>query len=536
MDDRFIREWMDLPSHDPDVLSENTVVNDRWDRKYVGNMLESIDDFLINHERFVDKVDTGSPMWSDLFWLLWKYEPEMLESGDVKPSFLINYLVSEEMNDLADFRRLKFFAEGDDVAAALACIDLRETLEQLFDKMKQLRKKLEELMEQMRALAQVEEEERDLEEMVEQWKAGLNPDLPDPNSPEGEQQGRDFQTQQQAIEQNIQDLKEALEQTGEELGEEANAARPVISSAMKEPLKEAADNAESVRGQAEMWGSEDGSIQRMSAEERIELARKLQDKKFKRLLDLIGPMRRIMEEAQMRKVDYARDEVHRITLGDDLSRVLPIELAKLHHPLLRLDFKRKYIEKTLPQYELRGKEKVGKGEIIACIDTSGSMHGDKEMWAKAVGICALHLARKQKRGFYGILFSSATQIATYDFGLDAEFTPNKVIDFAEKNFFGGTDFMRPLSHALDRLKDEHAATGKVQGDIMFITDGIAGVPPSWLEMFKAEQKRLEFKVWGFLIGGFGKDAEPLHTICDGNVFTVQDLLDPSGTKEMFGAI
>lgn len=536
MDDQFIREWLDLPSHDPDALSSYTVINDRWDRKYVGQMLESVSDFLLNHEMLVDKIETGSPMWSDLFWLLWKYEPEMFESGKVKPSHLINYLVGEEMGDLADFRRLKFFAEGDDVASALACIDLREVLEQLFDKMKQLREKLQQIMDEMRQLHKAEQEERDLDEMIEQWRNGMNPDLPDPESPEGEQQGQDFQKQKQNIQQTIDELQEALNKSGEELGEEAHAARPVISNGLKDQMKEAADNAEAVHNSSDLFGSEDGSLQRMPAEERMELARKLQNRKFKHLLDLIGPMRRIMEEAQMRRVDYARDEVHRITMGDDLPRVLPSELAKLHHPLLKLDFKRRFLEKELTQYELRGKEKVGKGEIIACIDTSGSMHGDKEMWAKACGVCALHLSRKQKRGFYGILFSSANQVKTYDFGLDVRFSPQQVIDFAETNFFGGTDFMRPLSLALDRLRAEHKETGKVQGDIMFITDGIAHVDSAWLEMFKAEQKRLEFKVWGFLIGGHGKETEPLWTITDGQVFTVQDLLDPSQTRTMFGAI
>lgn len=534
--DEFIKEWLDLPDRDPDVLSPHTVINDRWDRKYVGQMLETLDDFLINHERLVKKVDTGSPMWSDLFWLLWKYEPQLFDSKQIKPSHLINFLVGQEMNDLADFRRLKFFAEGDDVASALACIDLREALEQLFDKLKLLREKLEKIMSQMRALAKYDQEERDLDEMVEQWQNGFNPDLPDPDSVEGQDLAKNFQEERQQIEQTVQELEQALRDAEAELAEEANAACPVISQELKDAMGEVADNAESVHHQQDLWGNEDGVIQRMPAEQRLELARRLQDRKFRRLLDLIGPMRRIMEEAQMRRVDYARDEVHRVVMGDELSRVLPSELAKLHHPIMKKEFFRKYIEKELPQYELRGKEKVGRGEIIACVDTSGSMHGDKEMWAKAVALCALHLAKKQKRGYYGILFSSANQIATFDFGLQTDFHPQKVIDFAEKNFFGGTDFQRPLSHALDRLRAEHAQTGKLKGDIMFITDGQAGVDPTWLEMFKEEQARLEFRVWGFQIGGYAEGTEPLTTICDGRIFTVKDLLDPTATREMFGSI
>lgn len=536
MAEDFIEQWLASKDRDPDKLSEYVVKNDRWDRKYVGQMLETIDDFLINHEMLTDKVETGSPMWSDLFWLLWKYEPDMEDPKGIKPSHLINHLVGGEMSELPDYQRMKFFAEGDDVSAALACIDLRPTLEQLFDKLKQLQEKLKELMGQMRQLAAADQESRDIDEMYEQWKNGFNPDLPEPGTPEGDQQDAAFQEDQQGIQQKIEALEQAIREAGETVNAEADAAGPVIGEAMKGAMKEAADNAEAGHAQGDLWGSDQGALLRMSSQERMDLARKLQDKRFRRLLDLIGPMRRIMEEAQMRKVDYARDEVYRITMGDDLSRVLPSEMVKLHHPLLKKDFLRKYVEKELPQYDLRGKEKVGRGEIIACLDNSGSMMGDKEMWGKAVAICALHLSRKQKRGFYGIHFGSAREIMTFDFGTEEEFTPQKVIDYAEFFFNGGTDFMRPLSLALDRLKDEHARTGKLKGDIMFITDGICSVSDSWLKAFKEEQERLEFKVWGFLIGGYGKETEPLHSICDGKVYTVQDLLDPAGTKDMFGGI
>ena len=127
MDDQFIREWLDLPSHDPDLLEEHTIKNDHWDRKYVGRMLEAIDDFLIGHELISEKVATGSPMWSDLFWMLWKYHPEQFGSGEMKPSYLINLLVGDEMGEIKDFKRLKFFAENDEVAAAMKALGRRTT-------------------------------------------------------------------------------------------------------------------------------------------------------------------------------------------------------------------------------------------------------------------------------------------------------------------------------------------------------------------------------------------------------------------------
>lgn len=532
--DDFIKKWLDLPNRDPDVLSEHTIENDHWDRRYVDQMLETIDDFLINHEAFDKKIETGSPMWYDLYWLLYKYEPQSLPSGQMKPSHLLNFLVGEELISMQDYRKLKFFSEGNDMAAAMACIDMRETLEQLFDKLKQLRDKLKDVMEQMRQLGAMDQEQHDLDEMVEAWKNGMNPDLPDPDSEEGQDQAKEFENQQEQLKLNMQGLERQLKDI--DLQQEIDLARAQISGFLDDVVEEAADNAQTLHSQQDLWGGGAGTLMRMPADERMKLARRMQNKRFQRLLDLIGPMRRIMEEAQMRRVDHARDEIYRITMGDDLARILPSQLALLNDEDAELDFLRKFAEKSLPQYQMRGKEKVGKGEIIACLDNSGSMMGEKEMWGKAVAICALHLSRKQKRGFYGIHFGAAREIATFDFGVGVEVSPHQVVDFAEFFFNGGTDFMRPLSLAVDRLTSEYEATGKVKGDIMFITDGLCAVDPGWLEQFKEAQKLLEFRVYGFLIGGFGKDSEPLKTICDEKIWTIQDLLDPSDTKGMFGAI
>lgn len=515
----YISRWLDNPTKDPDKLSKHTVVNDRWDRKYLDSMYASMDDFMINHDRIASTVETGSPMWADLYWMLWKVDPKFLDQPDIKPDHIINMLVGEEMQKIPDYLRLKYFSEGNDVACAIACIDLRETLERLFDKAKALRDKMDKVQSLLQQLYSILSQQDDIDDMMEKWARGYNPD-----SEEGREEA-------------ARNVREALERMAEEVDEEIDCLRPVIASELREALAEAADQSEALNSQGDMWGDAAGTLMRMSANERLSLARKFLDTKFRTLLNLIGPMRRIMEDAQRRRHIMAQDEIYRVTMGDDLQRVLPSEMAMLHHPVARREFYRKYVEKELPMYEMRGKEKVGKGEIIACLDNSGSMMGQKEMFGKAVAGCALHLAKKQKRGFFGIHFANRTQIRTFDFGLNRQHTPQDVLDYMEHFFSGGTDFEAPLSVALKRLQDEHATTGKVDGDIMFITDGICGVSASWLANFKSEQERLGFKVYGFLIGGYGgKTSEPLHSICDGRVVEVEDILSPSCTTSTWEAL
>lgn len=526
MDD-FVAQWLEKPERNPDNLSENTIRSDRWDRKYFDQMLSSIPDFMIGHEHIEDHVETGSPMWADLFWMLWKVEPTQLAAGDIKPTHLINRMVGEEMMEIPDYIKLKYFSESNDVACAIACVDLRETLERLFDRAKALEEKLEEVMDLLRKLASLlggtGAGGRDIDKMIKAWSEGYNPD--DPESKE--------QAKQEAIE----NIKQKLEEMAPSVAEEVDALRPVIASSLREALKDAADEAQALSSQGDLWGDEAGQLQRLPANERMNLARKLLDTRFRLLLQLIGPLRRVMEDAQRRRTITAQDEVYRITLGNDIPRVLPMELVKMHHPSGRLDFRRKYLERQLPQYDLRGKEKIGKGKLILCLDNSGSMMGQKEMFGKAVAGCALHLARKQKRGFFGIHFGSRHEIKTFDFPVDKNPSPQDVIDYMEFFFNGGTDFERPLTVALEVLQEEFDATGKVSGDIMFVTDGICGVRPDWLKDFKAEQERLQFKVYGFLIGGYGgKDSEPLHTIADGRVIEVEDLFNPNVTSTTWESI
>jgi uncharacterized protein with von Willebrand factor type A (vWA) domain len=162
------------------------------------------------------------------------------------------------------------------------------------------------------------------------------------------------------------------------------------------------------------------------------------------------------------------------------------------------------------------------------------MSGDKEMWAKAVGLCLLHIARKQKRPFVAIQFGSRNEIMVHDFR-DGEITPARVIDFAEFFFNGGTDFMAPLDRALSIINEEHQKTGAIKSDIVFATDGQCGVTDGWMKKFKEEQYRLAFNVYGINIGGSRGD-QPLHAICDGRVATVKSITSGEDVREIFGVI
>ena len=512
---------------DPSKLSRHAIQHDKYDVEDLERLREQMTEYAAEADRLCDSVETGNALWDDTTWALLKVDPKREDPGEMQPQYVINHMIEEEAMELKEYDELRSLGTvGDEVAAAMGAMAMRPDLETLHDKLQVEQEKAKELQKQMQQLHDEQEAIRQIDEMID--------DL-DLDDPEDAQKAKDWNKQRALMNKQMEALKKQTLQNAQDFQKAMKAATPHVRQHMKKALGKAVREAEDMAAQGDAWGLEPGTLQRMPAKERMELAAKLNNPRLKKIAELFGPMKRLMFTEQRRKVNHARDEVFDIGKGNDLARVLPVQYAKLKNRLLKLDFYREYIEGNLLQYDMRGEEKVGKGGIIYCDDSSGSMMGEPEMWAKAVGLCLLNLARAQKRSFRAITFGSVHQIAEFDFSKPEDYTPDKIIDMAEFSYMGGTDFMTPLSRALDHLKAEFDENGYVKGDIVFATDGACGVNDQWMKEFKAEQERMGFTVWGIMIGG-GYSDEPLATICDKRVLTIKDLKGGEDIRDIFGGI
>lgn len=525
----FLEEWMGGPRvPDPAKLSRYTVDHDKWDREDEERLREEMIEYASEADRLCDVVETGNGMWTDAYFSLVKVEPTQIPDGDIRPSYLINKTVIDEAMHLKEYEELRSLGTvGDDVAAAMGVIAMRPDLETLFDKMKTEQDLAKQIEDQMQRLRSMQNEASDIDEMMES--------LSDPVTDEERQEAKNYQERAAELNQQMEDLRNLIMNGGQDLEESLQKKRPQIRAAMKQAMEKAGEEASGINLSADAWGLEPGALQRLPHKERLELARRLNNPRLKKIAELFGPMKRLMFTEQRRRVNHAIEEVYDIELGNNLDRVLPQEFAKLSHPLRKFEFYKDFAERKLPQYKMRGQEKVGKGPIIFCEDGSGSMHGERELWAKAVGLCLLHLARQEKRRFRVIHFGSSREIWEADFAKPEDFTVDRIIDFAEYFFGGGTDFMRPLSIALDHLRQEFDSTGSVKSDIVFATDGACGVNEQWMDEFLKEKERLAFTVWGVTIGGNVND-EPLRTLSSGKVISVKDLHGGDDIRDLFGGI
>lgn len=532
----FMKDYMRKRRGNPNSKSRFTIDFDKYDHQDVQRLLREMPDFAAYREKLSESAaeDLAYDVWQDLYLSLWKVDPEALPDSAIRATHLINRFVMDEAQKLPDHTELRNWTMGDDIGAALACNALEPDMETIYDRLEEEVKKAQELQEMLQQMAQNEQEQHDLDQMMKDWTE-QNPD-----GEEGEEQ-KNWNERMQQLQEQMQQMEGQADQAAEELRNMLNNARGSVKEVLQQGMEKAKNDAETISSMAESWGMDPGSLHRLPAAERMAMAQRLNNPKFKKIAELFGPMKRLAFTEQRRKVNYAPEEIFDVELGNNLRRVLPAELLRLADDDRDITFFKDYSQKKLLQYQMRGYERVAKGGIIYCHDGSGSMSGEREVWAKAVGLCLLHIARKQKRPFYAIQFGSGSygnrpaEIRIDDFRDPQNITPEKVIDFAEFFFGGGTDFMTPLNHAVAILNEEYTKEGRIKSDIVFATDGMCGVTDPWLEEFRKAQEKIGFTVWGIVIGG-GRTDEPLSTICSGKVASINTLVNGENVRDIFGGI
>lgn len=533
-----------------DERNKYSVKYDKWDWELFCDLLKEVRQFSTEHNILHKTVENAPELWADAFWSLWKIRPTLNGVEDMKPSHMIDVTVMEALQELEDYASLHQYCRGDHLAATQAAITLRPRIEEIWDKLdkhQQLAKDLEKLQQELMKLLQEQMEsmpgmpgegggsgssDEEQEEDAEDGQGSGEGEGEGEEDGEGEGEGEsDEESDSEGagdsdseLQKKIDNIEKLIEELEKQMKEERDAQMVNIRKQLSQGVSQALADQSNMEAVTSLgYGTSDGSLKTMDLDERLELAKKINNDKFKKVAELLGPMQRYMYSARRRKTKDADEEIVDITAGNELDKVVPSEFAKLQHPYARLMFMKDFFGENLPQYELQGTETVAKGEIIVNTDTSGSMHGSREMWAKAVGLALLHLSRQQKRGFFGIHFSNRGQYKEYDFGKESDFSIDNIVAFAGDNFFGGTDFKTPLERSLLRLQEQHKATGETKADVVFISDGECNIDAAWMKTFKAEQERLDFRVWGVLVGG-ARTTKSLDEICDGRVISTSDIV------------
>lgn len=110
----------------------------------------------------------------------------------------------------------------------------------------------------------------------------------------------------------------------------------------------------------------------------------------------------------------SKSDIGGITTGNDLSSLLPTELALLAEPTTQSVFYKNYATRRLQVFASTSHDTKGKkhrdGPIIICMDTSSSMSGEPVLVAKALTMAICIIAQRRRRPVLVIRYSDEHEL------------------------------------------------------------------------------------------------------------------------------
>ena len=480
-------------------------------------------------------LPTFKYLHQDIFLSLYKYKARVLPEVDMHISTRMNRGIISNLINTPEYISLRQTCRMDQFNAALGteiigreAIDiLREAIEKLKD-LEQKKDAMDRLIEEEEKIDELIEDIGDIDELIEDAKRAGNGSL-----------AAQLEQERQAKEQSVATLKAMANKIAEDCDEliEDDELVSEVSTTMGSTLTETGKQVQEVSELCEAWGlgtGENCQVAFQNKKDAIERIRR--SSKLHKLTDLVGKFKESAIVEQKKKAKHGAVEIKGVTTGDKIQDTLPSDRMNLCNDITKGDFYRRMSEHGLLQYSKESNKQKNKGPIIVCVDTSGSMQGDEEIWSKALTVGILEVAQMQKRDFACIIYSSHADkpiVIKKD-----EIAPQKIIDCAERFHNGGTSFEAPLNEALELIKD---STFK-NADIVFITDGDCYVSDNFSRKFKQIKEDKDFKTLGVLVNmGCGHVSDSsLKEFCD-NITLVSDIADLNDgnsevNKSIFGSL
>ena len=279
----------------------------------------------------------------------------------------------------------------------------------------------------------------------------------------------------------------------------------VLEYAM-ENAEEITKNAEEIR---ELIGGKKAGKEAGTFKKVLDLAEHMMFVKFmrdiitmsKKLSDYIPKASRILKRR-----GRIGDEISGYALTKKIERALPREIA-LPDEL--------FLKKLAGEgFLMKEKLSVTEGAYYILIDKSGSMHGEKTIWARSVAIALYRLAKVKKRKYFLRFFDK--RVYPKDGPIEQ---PEEIVDAILKvKSNGGTDITNALLTAIKDIKER--GLSKYLNTIVIITDGEDVVQDLSKELKKANASLVSVMIQG--------DNETLKNLS--NQYMKAELTEVGGAK------
>ncbi|MFE0130939.1 VWA domain-containing protein [Streptomyces sp. NPDC059037] len=520
-------KWLGLSAAAPDRHTA-AVVADRFEQIAWRDTYAQSAGLRDLAEELNERHPYATDLLSDAFLAAYKVGPRLRERAEMDPSRLVNHQVIAALVESMEFAELRRETAGDPYAAAMAVLAQAAALRRMLDSSRDAQDRAE------RAKKAQEDAEGAATAVADALRRFADQDgtVPAPSA--------------DAVHQAIaaaEAAEAAAQRAARDAGQVLAVAAPGIGAAARNSAAKAARAAREEAALMRAWGVGPGDLERLAFDRRARLAERLRTGRLAQWAELIGRFRQMAGAERARKVENTAGELVGVTLGNDLSRVIPSELANLGLPELRAVFAARYAAGELMLYDSQGEQTTGKGAVIACVDTSHSMYVEgpggvtREAWAKACALALLDQARDAGRDFVGILFSAADKIQVFRFPADRPAGIDRTLDFAETFLGGGTSYQTPLTAAAELLGEEFNDAARERGDIVLLTDDECGVTEEWMRGWNEAKHLLGFRVFGVAIGAppAAEAGSVLDALCD-NLRSIEDLTDVHAAADLFRVI
>jgi uncharacterized protein with von Willebrand factor type A (vWA) domain len=509
----------------PAVTRNRTwIESDSYDRRAWAEIVDNTPAMRDLGESAGKLVPQFDALLSDLFLSLFKYNLVWNKPDAVRRATALNRTILEQLIATPAFEALKQRTLLEEDKAAIAAIVLGEQALGLIRSERLINRN------EMMDLWDLDHQEQDLEsqaemlknvaQMIERAEGETDPEARKKLAKLAESAQRGADVSEARLNQKARRIESDLKH-----GNHAELRRMQLKAA------ELASEIDRAAQDSHDFSREFGQGARMNAGERLELGRHLaRNRKLGELARMVGRMKQQARAIRHQTLERGVAEAYDIERGADIGRLIPSEVVAMHHPVLARDFRARLLEGKLLQYRLRQDEQKGKGPMVVCIDVSSSMQGEKELWAKAVALTLMDIARRQRRLFRAVLFSSGEgSLKVLDLNRERRYQPElgKVIEMAEYFPGGGTEFERPIDAGVALIEERKLR----RGDIVIITDGECQVSEQWLAHLRERKDAMQFSIFAVLVDVGSAQSSSLAQFAD--KLTSVSRLSDAGTGEIF---
>lgn len=329
--------------------------------------------------------------------------------------------------------------------------------------------------------------------------------------------------------QKASELRSEAKKIAEKMNEMMQSVHQNISPKVQEIIESAQKESEQLESEmSTLAGVMDGEGSHAGKlAEKRQLANKLRNnRKLRMLCQKLGALRQAWSQRKRAKKSKASYEsIVGAEFTNNILKAFPTELALASSDAGRKLFALKFSQRTLltKSYDAKRTD-LDRGPICMYIDSSGSMTGERELWAKAVALAVIEQARLDRREVQIHLFDNRI-------GLSKTFKPSdkgdKAIDFVMSwHLSGGTSFESVLRHAVSAKIDKAA-------DILMITDGYSSTNHTTRNQFKLFCESTGTQMTSIVIGGGSTDScESFSDSC----FAISDLSVDATADSLMKAI